>query len=175
MWSWNEKKNLLNNFKYFQIWFTQLQLVYVQAFGGDDSDVGTPRKNHVAAESSSLPNDPVQSRDHSVQFTEQQNRQWKGNENAINDVDLPSALPVGESYRSMGEILSSMDPAAASPLSVVESAGEKSASKATPSNANGKRSTFWGRNNVCIYLLMRSLLTSWIIYLIFSSSPQLGG
>ncbi|KAF9675658.1 hypothetical protein SADUNF_Sadunf09G0055200 [Salix dunnii] len=91
-----------------------------KAFGGDDSDVGSPRTNNAPAESSNISVDPM---------------------------DVSSMLPAGESYRSMGEILSSVDPVSPMPISGVESSAEKSAGKVAASNLNGKRSTFWGRSN----------------------------
>ncbi|KAF2291868.1 hypothetical protein GH714_035924 [Hevea brasiliensis] len=78
-----------------------------KAFGGDDSDVGSPRNNHAPADSSNL---PVQSRDPSVQLAEQPSKPKKGNDNSIKEMDVSNVSPVGDSYRSMGEILSSMVP-----------------------------------------------------------------
>lgn len=134
-----------------------IQFVHMQAFGGDDSDVGSPKNNHALAESSNLPVDSVQIRDPNVQLVEQQGKQKKGNENSINEMDVSNVLPAGESYQSMGEILSSMDPVPSLPLSGVESSAEKPASKVAPSSLNGKRSTFWGRSNVSHRLLMYCL------------------
>lgn len=119
----------------------------VEAFGGDDSDVGSPRNNHALAESSSLPADSVQTRDPNIQLIEQPSKLKKGNENSINEVDPSNVSPTGESYRSMGEILSSMDPMPSLPISGLESSAEKPAGKVATSNLNGKRSTFWGRSN----------------------------
>ncbi|KAG4145068.1 hypothetical protein ERO13_D05G075900v2 [Gossypium hirsutum] len=117
-----------------------------KAFGDDGSDVVSPRNNNTQAESSSLSADPLQMRDPDPQL-EEHGRQDKGNENPINEIDVPSVLPTGESYRSMGEILSSMHPG--HPVSVpgLESSTEKPVGKARGSSINSKRSTFWGRNN----------------------------
>ncbi|KAL9236969.1 hypothetical protein vseg_011571 [Gypsophila vaccaria] len=52
----------------------------------------------------------------------------------------------GESYRSMGEILSSTDPGPPLPICGPESSTERPACKLTGSNA--KRPTFWGRSSV---------------------------
>lgn len=84
---------------------------------------------------------------------EEQSKQNKGNENPINEIDLPSVLPSGESYRSMGEILSSMDPGR--PLSTpgFESSTENPVAKAKGSSLNAKRSPFWGRSNVSYTIL----------------------
>ncbi|KAJ6310209.1 hypothetical protein OIU76_015023 [Salix suchowensis] len=120
---------------------------YNQAFGGDDSDVGSPRTNNAPAESSNISVDPVQTRDSNAPPKEQKSKPKKGNENSENEMHVSSMLPAGESYRSMGEILSSVDPVSPMPISGVESSAEKSAGKVAASNLNGKRSTFWGRSN----------------------------
>ncbi|KAF2291833.1 hypothetical protein GH714_035784 [Hevea brasiliensis] len=70
-----------------------------KAFGGDDSDVGSPRNNHAPADSSNL---PVQSRDPNVQLAEQPSKPKKGNDNSIK-MDVSNVSPVGDSYRSMGK------------------------------------------------------------------------
>ncbi|KAJ9172272.1 hypothetical protein P3X46_015529 [Hevea brasiliensis] len=115
-----------------------------KAFGGDDSDVGSPRNNHAPADSSNL---PVQSRDPNVQLAEQPSKPKKGNDNSIKEMDVSNVSPVGDSYRSMGEILSSMVPVPSLPISGPDSSAEKPAGKVATSNLNGKRSTFWGRSN----------------------------
>ncbi|KAJ6315392.1 hypothetical protein OIU78_018810 [Salix suchowensis] len=86
-------------------------------------------------------------RDSNAQLTGQQSKQKKGNENSTSKMDASSVLPIGESYRSMGEILASADPVSPILISGLESSAEKSASKVSASNLNGKRSTFWGRSN----------------------------
>ncbi|XP_015579001.2 rho GTPase-activating protein 7 isoform X2 [Ricinus communis] len=118
----------------------------VEAFGGADSDVGSPRHNQASAESSSVPVGSVQTKEPNIQPLEQPSKLKKGNETLVNEMDVSSALPAGESYRSMGEILSSMDPVAI-PIPGLESSAEKPAGKVATPNANGKRSTFWGRSN----------------------------
>ncbi|KAJ6299309.1 hypothetical protein OIU76_020307 [Salix suchowensis] len=118
-----------------------------KAFGGDDSDVGSPRTNNAPSESSNISVDPVQMRDSNAQLTGQQSKQKKGNENSTSKMDASSVLPIGESYRSMGEILASADPVSPILISGLESSAEKLASKVSASNLNGKRSTFWGRSN----------------------------
>lgn len=115
--------------------------VHVQPFGADDSDVGSPRDKNASAESSNVPVDPPQ-----IRIQNAQSKQKKGQENSVSETEV--SIPAGESYRSMGEILSSMDPAR--PLSVpgVESSAEKSVGKVASSNPSAKRSAFWGRGNV---------------------------
>ncbi|GAV62123.1 PH domain-containing protein/RhoGAP domain-containing protein/Lzipper-MIP1 domain-containing protein [Cephalotus follicularis] len=114
-----------------------------KAFGGDDSDVGSPRDHHAPAESSIFPADPLQIKEPNVHPLKKQSKQKKGN----NNTDVSNTSP-GESYRSMGEILSSMDPGQPIPMSGLESSGEKPLGKVTGSSLNNaKRSSLWGRNN----------------------------
>lgn len=75
----------------------------------------------------------------------------KGTEYSITEIEASNILPAGESYRSMGEILSSMDPGNALSASGLESSAEKPVSKVTSSNLSTKRSAFWGRSNVSLY------------------------
>ncbi|XVF04846.1 hypothetical protein REPUB_Repub05bG0120500 [Reevesia pubescens] len=117
-----------------------------KAFGNDGSDVESPRDNHAQAESSSLAVDPLPMRDPDLHW-EDQGKQTKGIENPINEIDVPSVLPTSESYRSMGEILSSMDPGHPISVSGLESSTEKPVGKAKGSSLSAKRSTFWGRSN----------------------------
>ncbi|CAN1830641.1 Rho GTPase-activating protein 7, partial [Linum perenne] len=117
-----------------------------KAFAGDDLDVGSPRGNQAPAESSNVVVESPQTRDPGVQLLEL-SKHRKGNENSFNGTDPLSIVPPGESYRSMGDILSSMDVEPQVPKSPVDSSAEKPVGKATPSNSNGKRSTFWGRSN----------------------------
>lgn len=118
-----------------------------KTIGGNDSDVGSPKNNNAPAESSDIPVDPLQSTDSNVQLMDQQCKPNRENGNSVMEMEVSSALPAGESYRSMGEILSSMDPG--HPLSVpgLESSAEKPVGKVTSSNLSSKRSAFWGRNN----------------------------
>ncbi|KAL4332449.1 hypothetical protein GQ457_07G043160 [Hibiscus cannabinus] len=117
-----------------------------KAFGYDCSDVASPRNNDTQAESSTLAVDTLQMR-YPDPPLEEHGKQNKGNENLTNEMDVPSVLPTGESYRSMGEILSSMDPG--HPISVpgLESSTEKPVGKARGSSITARRSNFWGRNN----------------------------
>lgn len=116
-----------------------------KAFGGDDSDAGSPRENHTSAVNPNGFVDPHQLRDSNVQSMEQQSKQKKKSESSIKEIDSPSFLPAGESHRSMGEILSSMDTGLSVPVSGSESC-EKPIGKLTSSNLNTKRSTFWGKS-----------------------------
>ncbi|XP_027940101.1 rho GTPase-activating protein 7 isoform X3 [Vigna unguiculata] len=112
-----------------------------KAFGGDDSDVGSSSSNHNKTENGNLnavPDTPP---------TEDQNKQRKGSENPVDDNDPSNLLPSTESYRSMGEILSSMDPGNHLPIPVVESGSGKQTGKASSASFSSKRSTFWGRSN----------------------------
>ncbi|TXG73410.1 hypothetical protein EZV62_001989 [Acer yangbiense] len=115
--------------------------------GGNDSDVGSPRDNNAPAESSDIPVDPIQSTDSNVQLVEQQGKPKRGNGNSVTETEVSSIIPAGESYRSMGEILSSMDPSHPLSVSGLESSAEKPVGKVASSNLSAKRSAFWGRNN----------------------------
>ncbi|CAI0548651.1 unnamed protein product [Linum tenue] len=117
-----------------------------KAFVGAESGVRSPIGNHTPAESSDFVTEPPHVRDPGAQLLKLSEHK-KGNENSINGTDSLSDLPPGESYRSMGEILSTIDAEPQVPISSIESSAEKPAGKATTSNANGKRSTFWGRSN----------------------------
>lgn len=74
-----------------------------------------------------------------------------GNGKPIRDTDHSNTPGAADSYRSMGEILSSMDPGLPTPVSGTETSAEKSANKSKNSNLISKRSTFWGRSNVSHY------------------------
>ncbi|KAL2973212.1 hypothetical protein AAZX31_14G034300 [Glycine max] len=80
-------------------------------------------------------------------LSEDQNKQRKGSENPVDENDASNLLPSTESYRSMGEILSSMDPGNHLPMPVIESGSGKQTSKASSASFSSKRSTFWGRSN----------------------------
>ncbi|KAE9596304.1 hypothetical protein Lal_00048819 [Lupinus albus] len=112
-----------------------------KAFGGDDSDVGSSTGNHAKNGNRNLNVDP------STPLSEEQNKQRKGNENSVDEKDTPNLLPSTESYRSMGEILSSMDPGNHLPVLGIESGYAKQTGKANSSSFSSKRSTFWGRSN----------------------------
>lgn len=132
----------------------QFHFSHIQPFGGDESDVGSPKQNHVSAESSNLSVDPQNGREQNVQPMEEQGNLKKGNENLIgSEMEPASVSPAGESHRSMGDILSSMDPGHPLPVSGTESGVGKALSKVTGYNSNTKRSTFWGRSNVSCLLL----------------------
>ncbi|KAK3000136.1 LOW QUALITY PROTEIN: hypothetical protein RJ639_022992 [Escallonia herrerae] len=120
-----------------------------KAYGGDDSDVGSPRVNLHSAAKSNLPIDSLPLRDSNIQLNEQQGRQDKATEIEINTPDiLPSSiLPCSELHQSMGEMLSSMDQGLPQSVSGPEACVEKPVSKLTGSNLNVKRSTFWGRGS----------------------------
>ncbi|KAF7815625.1 rho GTPase-activating protein 7-like isoform X2 [Senna tora] len=110
-------------------------------FGGDDSDIGSPHSNRVKAENSNLDANA------GTQLSEDQNKQKKGNESSVDEKDASDVLPAPESYRSMGEILSSMDPGNHLPVAGIEQSSAKQTGKTSGSNFSSKRSTFWGRSN----------------------------
>lgn len=115
----------------------------IQAYGGDNSDVGSPTDKFILAEKSS-PHADSQPRVN-YQANESQILQHKPAENGLS---TSLALPGGDSYRSMGQILSSLDKELPSPVSRPVISNEKSTTKPASSNLNAKRSTIWGRNSV---------------------------
>ncbi|KAM1206285.1 hypothetical protein FF1_006951 [Malus domestica] len=117
-----------------------------KALGVDDSDVGSPKGNHASAQSSSS-YVPQPIRDPNVGFVERGSKPKKENENLISETETPSASPAGDSYRSMGEILSVVDPGHHLLVPGLDSGTAKTAAKVTGSNHNAKRSAFWGRSN----------------------------
>ncbi|KAA8544615.1 hypothetical protein F0562_022614 [Nyssa sinensis] len=127
-----------------------------KAFGGDDSDVGSPRDNVTLATKS---NQLVDSRPlgDSNQLNEQQAQSKKASES---EMETPDNLPSSESHRSMGEMLASMDSGLPQSVSGPQSSAEKSISKTTSSNHNVKRSTFWGRSAARKTLSMESIDSS---------------
>lgn len=133
----------MNNYPCYQkkCQLTALISVHEQPFGGDDSDVGSPRENHDLAEISNSCPDHHKNSDSNVQPLGEQGKQKKGNTNALTEMETSNISPAGECYRSMGEILNSMDPGN-------ESSSGKPVGKVSSSNINVKRTTFWGRSNV---------------------------
>lgn len=125
-----------------------------QAFGVDDSDVVSPsKKNHTSTESTNLCVDHEQIRDPNGDMSEERGKQKKVNDKSINEVDPPSVSPTGESCRSVGEILSSMDPVQPLSMPGIELSPGKPMGKVAASAVNAKRSTFWGRGNVSSHSL----------------------
>ncbi|KAL1307719.1 hypothetical protein HN51_049614 [Arachis hypogaea] len=114
-----------------------------KAFGGDDSDVGSSN-GHTKTVTTNHNADPDPQ---TPQLSEDQNKQRKSNENSVDEKDAPNLLPPTESYRSMGEILSSMDPANHLPVPQIETGSAKQTGKAGSSSFSSKRSSFWGRSN----------------------------
>ncbi|XP_009790689.1 rho GTPase-activating protein 7-like isoform X2 [Nicotiana sylvestris] len=111
-----------------------------KGFGGNDSDVGSPRDGCLQGVKLRPTVDSQSLAGFNVPLNEQPER--RGNEtNALCE------LAGAESQRSMGEILSSMDPGPPLGVPGPDSCIEKPSSKLTPSNQNVKRSTFWGRSN----------------------------
>lgn len=115
-----------------------------KAYGGDDSDVGSPRDKNNSAVKSSPHVDSELLRESNGKANNQQNIQLKASEN---ELDTPLTLPGSESHRSMGEILSSMEQGLPHSVSGPESSLEKTTSRPTNSNINVRRSTFWGRSS----------------------------
>ncbi|XP_010536118.1 PREDICTED: rho GTPase-activating protein 6-like isoform X2 [Tarenaya hassleriana] len=100
--------------------FAGSDLYDYKGFGGEDSDVESPRDIYCSIESSNK----------------------KQNEEPIKDIEISSVSPIENCYRSRKEILTSLNPG--TPAGYTSS----SESKITDSSTiNGKRSTFWGRGN----------------------------
>ncbi|TMW98394.1 hypothetical protein EJD97_004101, partial [Solanum chilense] len=119
---------------------TASDLYDYKGVGGNDSDIGSPRDGRLQGVKLKPKVDPQPLAGSNVSLHEQLER--RGNEiNAFHE------LAVTESQRSMGEILSSMDPGPPLGVPVPDSGIEKPSGKLTPSNQNVKRSTFWGRSN----------------------------
>ncbi|PHT34419.1 hypothetical protein CQW23_26219 [Capsicum baccatum] len=109
-----------------------------KGFGGDDSDVESSRDIRVQGVTLKPTIDIQPHAASNVPFSEQLER-------CGNEVDGPCEFAGSESQRSMGEILSSMDPPPG--ISGPDSRADKPNSELTSSNLNVKRSTFWGRSN----------------------------
>ncbi|XP_061346282.1 rho GTPase-activating protein 7-like isoform X1 [Gastrolobium bilobum] len=113
-----------------------------KAFGGDDSDVGSSSSNHAKTKNTNLKTDP------DTPVSEDQNKQRKVKDNSVDGKDAPNLLPsTSESYRSMGEILSSMDPGNHLSVPGIESGSGKQTGKTSSTSFSSMRSTFWGRSN----------------------------
>ncbi|GMH11448.1 hypothetical protein Nepgr_013289 [Nepenthes gracilis] len=116
----------------------------VQAFGDDDSDESSGVNHAPNANSKSIA--ASQTFRESKAGLDDQPKLINVSENSTNLVDTSSSVPASESYRSMGEILSSMDPGPPLLMSGPESSAEKSMNKLTGSSVTAKRSNFWGRS-----------------------------
>ncbi|XP_058181771.1 rho GTPase-activating protein 7-like isoform X2 [Rhododendron vialii] len=113
-----------------------------KAFGGDDSDVGSPRKNFNSASKSNLPVDSLSHRESNIQLIEQQGQQKQRK----NEMDVSRVLPGSEYHLSMGEVPYSMNQALPQSVVGLESCVEKSMNEHKSSTLNAKQSTFWGRS-----------------------------
>ncbi|GAB4855972.1 Rho GTPase-activating protein 7 [Ancistrocladus abbreviatus] len=116
----------------------------VPAFGGDDSDGSSGVNRASTANSKTLA--VSQAFRESNSAPSDLPKQIKINENSTTATDTPAVVPVSESYRSMGEILSSMDPGPPLHISGPGSSAERPLNKITGSGISVRRSTFWGRN-----------------------------
>lgn len=121
----------------------------MQAFGTDDSDVGSPRDNSASIGSSNL-HAGSRPRDSNIQLVEQQGQLKKEIDCSASEVESSTVAPSGEQFQSVGEILSSIRPGQSHtpPASGLEGGSGRSMGKMSSSNLNTKRSTLWGRNAV---------------------------
>ncbi|KAK6925493.1 Ternary complex factor MIP1, leucine-zipper [Dillenia turbinata] len=120
--------------------------VTMQPFGGNDSNGGSPRDcNLLGANSNSLLDSQTLG-DPNIQSADQLARQRRICQITTNEMEPPSTTSPGESQRSMGEILSAMDPGRGLPASGSESSSEKPLNKLTGSSLNVKRSVLWGKS-----------------------------
>ncbi|GMG99991.1 hypothetical protein Nepgr_001831 [Nepenthes gracilis] len=117
----------------------------VQAFGDDDSDESSGVIHGPTANSKPLA--ASQTFRESKAGSEDQTKQTKVSGYSTNGVDTPPSVPANGSCRSMGEILSSMDPGPPLLMSGPESSAEKSMNKITGSSVAVKRSNFWARSS----------------------------
>jgi hypothetical protein len=118
-----------------------------KAYGGDDSDGGSPRDNQNSATKSNSNQGPESSqpnRGSNIQLGRQKVRKSKGNES---ENETPSVLPGGELHRSMAEILSSMDQVIPQAVSIGPELFVEKHINNKHSSSNVKRSTLWGRSN----------------------------
>ncbi|CAN4119813.1 unnamed protein product [Withania somnifera] len=107
-------------------------------FGGDDSDVESPRDTHVQGITLEPTVDTHPHAATNVPFSEQLER-------CGNEVDSPCELAGSEAQRAMVELLSSVN--LPHGISGPDSRPDKPSSKPTPSDLNVRRSTFWGKSN----------------------------
>ncbi|KAG9148634.1 hypothetical protein Leryth_019152, partial [Lithospermum erythrorhizon] len=113
-------------------------------FGGDDSEFGSLSNNHARRRNYNPEEHAQAIRDDSGSFSDQQDRQ---RQDLKHEMVINGELPNGESQRSMGEILLSMDHGMAQSVTLPEASVEKPTKKLVGSSPNVKRSPFWGRNN----------------------------
>ncbi|KAI8573294.1 hypothetical protein RHMOL_Rhmol01G0267100 [Rhododendron molle] len=130
-----------------------------EAFGGDNSDVGSPGKNFNSASKSNLPVDSLSHRESNIQLIEQQGQQ----EQRKNETDVSSVLPGSEYHLSMGEVPYSMNQALPQSVVGLESCVEKSMNEHKSSTLNAKQSTFWGRSTVSFLSLFCQCILNLIL------------
>lgn len=124
-----------------------------KVFGGDDSDIDSPGENQTSV------TNLKSVKDSDAQLNEQ-GLLKKSNENSLTENDVPIIHPTSESHRSMGDILSAIDPGLSLTVAGPELSAEKPINKLNGSNSNVKRSTFWGRNSARKNLSMESVDSS---------------
>ncbi|KAK9154647.1 hypothetical protein Sjap_002127 [Stephania japonica] len=115
-------------------------------FTGDNLDTESPVENHIPVTNLKLFVDSNDSPRDSTGLHNYESALRKESESSLGDRNSPSVLHANESHRSMGELLSSVDPGLSLPIPSSESSAEKITNKVNGSSIKTKRSTFWGRN-----------------------------
>ncbi|KAL8159394.1 hypothetical protein V2J09_000931 [Rumex salicifolius] len=129
----------------------------VPALGVDDSEE-LPSENGASAANSKPLLDSPKLRELTSELNGQVKQIADLNETSNYAVENP-ITPTGEPYKSMGEILSSMDPGPPLLVSTAQSS-DKPSNKISGSGLGVKRSTFWGRSSARKTLSMESVDSS---------------
>lgn len=126
-------------------------LIFQQAPGGDDSDAGSSNGYHAKVKIANHNADADVK--HSADPIEQEQ---KVIENSSYEKDSPNTLSGPESYRSMSEILASMNSSNHFSTPGNEHGSGKQSGRDSNTNVSSKRSTFWGRSNVSLHYYLCS-------------------
>uniref|UniRef100_A0A7N0UEZ9 Rho-GAP domain-containing protein n=1 Tax=Kalanchoe fedtschenkoi TaxID=63787 RepID=A0A7N0UEZ9_KALFE len=127
-----------------------------KAFGYSDLYAGQNGYSHLSvAPTSNVCDESRLARASNMQPLEPQSN---GNKVSAKEINISSALLCSDPQRSMGEILSSMDPTVVS--SGTELSTEKVINKPANSTINSNRSSFWGRGSSRKTLSMESIDSS---------------
>ncbi|KAK1316910.1 hypothetical protein QJS10_CPA05g00821 [Acorus calamus] len=122
-----------------------------KVFGGDDSEIDSPGENRTS--------EMELIRGPNLQYNEQV-LSSKIHENSFPEKESSGDILSHEPQRSMGDILSSMDPELSIPVHGVELYSEKTFIRQNGLNNNTRRPNFWGRNRARKNLSMESVDSS---------------